>query len=1016
MFFDGSSSVGMSRALVREGSWQVGVQPPPISNAGHPGVRTVPAILGRWQTHAFVFKPSESGSEASHFIEGQKVAAVRLKSPAVLAGLMFGANAAATDHLVVDLAEAAVFNAALDAAELEKWSEELRSRWGQPQDAATQEFGPVPGPDPAVFHTVLRRRGDDGVSCYRIPGLATSTNGTLLAVFDIRHDNCSDLPGNIDVGLMRSTDDGTTWSPMTTIMDFDSTVPGSRGNGVGDPCILVDHVTGAIIVAALWSKGGRGWHDSGPGMSPEETGQFVLVRSMDDGMTWSEPINITSQVKKPDWRLCFQGPGAGIQLRDGTLVLPAQFKGTDNKAHAFFIFSKDGGQSWTRSGAIEGPNVPETTEAQVAELSDGAILITLRNHAGKGLRAWSRWNWTGDLANGSWSPLEYACEDPVCQASLVRANDGTLIFANPASSTRRVAMSLRFSRDDGETWSSPRLLDPRPSSYSSMTVLRDGSIGILYECGDANPVENLAFARIPADWILRRDRKAGLKPAPVFGDNMVLQRDMPLPVWGTAEPNTSVEVSFADRVSRTTADQNGCWKVSLNPLPSSSRPQILHVAAESPGGAWETLQFTNVLIGEVWIAAGQSNMEWPLKRDEFAAETLAAAQQPGLRLLNLDFVSKYGFGTAFTHQQLASMKPGSFFNGRWNETSPDTAKPFSAIGFYFGWKLHQELNVPVGIIHLAVGGSPTEAWIRRHAMEGHNSLLPLVSGNWLTNELLGAWCRERGTQNLGQHLVRGDDVPGDDLGPNHPFKPGFLWQAGLEPLAPFAMRGVIWYQGESNAQEPGRVRQHEMLFKLLVDDWRDQWKQGAFPFLFCQISSIGTERGYQAQYWPHFRDSQRRMLASIENSAMVVTSDLGDPVDVHPRNKRDVGHRLALAALGMVYQRDNVTSGPLFAAARHIEREVWISFSYAEGLQTTDGAAPNGFEVAGVDQVFHPVTARIQSDSVVLNCDGITAPAQVRYGWMPFPKPPLNLCNAAGLPASTFAGQITAGRIAVRNH
>lgn len=553
--FDGSSSAGMSRALVRDGSWQVDVQPSPIANASRPGTRTIPATPGGWQAHAFVFRASQSGTEARHFVDGKQAATAQLKSPAVLTGLMLGANAATKDSLAVDLAEAAVFKVALDAAEIGKWSADMRSRWGQPQDATDQDFGPVPGPDPGVFHTVLRRRGDDGVSCYRIPGLATSTNGTLLAVFDIRHDNCGDLPGNIDVGLMRSTDDGTTWSPMTRIIDFDAAVPGSRGNGVGDPCIVVDRLTGTIIVAALWSKGGRGWHDSGPGMSPEETGQFVLVRSTDDGLTWSEPINITSQVKKPEWRLCFQGPGAGIQLRDGTLVLPAQFKGADNKPHAFFIFSKDGGDTWVSSGPIQGPDVPETTEAQVAELSDGSILITLRNHAGKGLRAWSRWEWTGELANGSWSPLKYDLEDPVCQASLVRANDDTLIFANPASSTRRVKMSLRFSKDDGKIWSSPRLLDPRPASYSSLAVLRDGSIGVLYECGDANPVETLVFARIPLDWILRPDRKAGLKPAPVFGDNMVLQRDTPLPIWGYASPGASVEVSFAGRVSQTTADQ-----------------------------------------------------------------------------------------------------------------------------------------------------------------------------------------------------------------------------------------------------------------------------------------------------------------------------------------------------------------------------------------------------------------------------------------------------------------------------
>jgi sialidase-1 len=227
---------------------------------------------------------------------------------------------------------------------------------------------------------------------------------------------------------------------------------------------------------------------------PAETGQFLLTRSDDDGLTWSAPINITSQIKKPEWRLLLQGPGAGIQLRDGTLVFPAQHRDANGRAHAFFIFSKDGGNTWASSAIIDGPDVPETTEAQMAELSDGRLLITLRNHAGKGLRAWSRWEWSGALAHGSWSPLTYANEDPVCQASLIRANDEVLVFANPASATIRSALSLRFSRDDGRSWSAPRVLDPRPAAYSSMTILRDGSVGILYECGDAFAADTLTFA------------------------------------------------------------------------------------------------------------------------------------------------------------------------------------------------------------------------------------------------------------------------------------------------------------------------------------------------------------------------------------------------------------------------------------------------------------------------------------------------------------------------------------------
>lgn len=860
--------------------------------------------------------------------------------------------------------------------------------------------------DSGVFRTVLRKRGDDGVSCYRIPGLATSTNGTLLAVFDIRHDNCGDLPANIDVGLMRSTDDGATWSPMRRIMDFDAGEPGSLGNGVGDPCILVDRRTGAIFVVALWSKGDRGWRGSGPGLSPEETGQFMLVRSTDDGLTWSAPINITAQVKRPEWRLCFQGPGAGIQLRDGTLVFPAQFKDASNRAHAFFIFSQDGGITWQGSAGLDGEGMPDTTEAQVADLNDGSMLITLRNHAGNGLRAWSRWKWSGELARGSWSPLTFACEDPVCQASLLRADAGTLVFANPASATRRRDFSLRFSRDEGKTWSAPRVLDSRPAAYSSMTLLRDGSIGVLYECGDATAADTLTFARIPLNWLLEPRREARLRPAPVFGNHMVFQRDTPLPVWGEAEPGATVEVRFAGKLPATQANAAGHWSATLPAFAASRDSRMLEIVSTTTDGIRAQLHYTNVVVGEVWIAAGQSNLEWPLQREAFATQALAQAKQPDLRLLNLDFVAKHGFGKPFTSEQAGRLQPDTYFTGQWLPSSPEAAKPFSAIGYYFGSELRRELGVPVGVIHLAVGGSPTEAWIRRGALAANASLRVMVSGNWLTNESLGPWCRERGHQNLDALLREGRAVPADDLGPNHPFKPGFLWAAGGDRLAPFALRGVIWYQGESNAQEDWRVRQHEQLFPLLVTDWRKQWRRGDFPFLFCQLSSIGTEQGYQAGHWPDFRDSQRRLLERLPNLAMAVTSDLGHPTDVHPRNKRDVGYRVALAALGKVYGRSNEISGPLFATARRRASEVAVSFRHAAGLRTRDGQPPGGFGVAGADGVFRPVMARIENDQVLLDCAAIALPVRVRYGWMPFPRPPLNLCNAAELPASTFQGTI----------
>lgn len=358
-----------------------------------------------------------------------------------------------------------------------------------------------------VFRSVLRRQGEDNVHTFRIPGLATTPRGTLIAVFDARHANAGDLPGDIDVGMMRSTDNGESWSKMQVILDFDKQEKDARGNGVGDPAVLVDRKTGNILVAALWSKGNRAWHGSGPGLSPEETGQLVLTRSTDDGKSWSAPINITQRIagRDPKWRLCFNGPGNGIQLRNGTLVFASQFRDPEGTPHSCFLFSSDGGESWTISPPAI-PIKPPTSESQIAELADGSLLLTMRNESREGVRAWARFTWKENLSQGSWSDPWYTIADPTCMASLVAHPDGSLLFSNPNSSRQRAALTIRASTDNGKTWSSGRLLDPRPSAYSCLTVLKNGDIGILYECGDKSSNETLTLARFSRDWLSQLDQ------------------------------------------------------------------------------------------------------------------------------------------------------------------------------------------------------------------------------------------------------------------------------------------------------------------------------------------------------------------------------------------------------------------------------------------------------------------------------------------------------------------------------
>lgn len=345
-----------------------------------------------------------------------------------------------------------------------------------------------------LFRTIVRKQGDDGVHTYRIPGLATTPKGTLIAVFDARNKGGGDLPGDIDVGMMRSTDDGKTWSAMQRIMDYDASEKGSRGNGVGDPAVLVDTKTGTIFVAALWSRGARGWNGSGPGMTPEETGQFVISKSTDDGATWTKPESITPQIKDPAWRLCFQGPGNGIQLRSGALVFPAQFKDATNIPHSCFIASTDAGMTWKISpAAISGK--PPTSESAIAELGGNAMLLSMRDEGHSGQRLWAAWEWTGsDLMTGKWSEPHHDLPDPTCMASLIRHPSGALVFCNAAHPKQRIALTIRQSSDDGKTWTSGRIIEPGGAMYSSLTVLRDGSIGVLYE---SVADKGLVFARLP---------------------------------------------------------------------------------------------------------------------------------------------------------------------------------------------------------------------------------------------------------------------------------------------------------------------------------------------------------------------------------------------------------------------------------------------------------------------------------------------------------------------------------------
>jgi len=347
----------------------------------------------------------------------------------------------------------------------------------------------------------VRKGGDDNVNTYRIPGIVQTDRGTLLSVFDIRYNDSRDLPGNIDVGLTRSTDSGRTWQSMKIIMDMGAP---HENNGVGDPSILFDPVTKKIWVAALWSKGNRSIAGSLPGLSPDTTGQFVLVSSADDGMTWSAPYTITPQVKNPAWHIFFNGPGSGIAMQDGKLVFAAQYWNETKVPYSTIIYSDDHGVSW--KGKINGPK-SNTTESQVVETTPGTLMLNMRDNRGSFRSVATTSNLGTNWAEHATS--YHALPDPVCMGSLIKAKvnvNGSLkdilFFSNPNTSSGRYNITIKASLDLGQTWLSANqlLIDERSCyGYSSLTKIDEHTIGILYE-----GVKDLYFVKIRVNEIIKQ--------------------------------------------------------------------------------------------------------------------------------------------------------------------------------------------------------------------------------------------------------------------------------------------------------------------------------------------------------------------------------------------------------------------------------------------------------------------------------------------------------------------------------
>ena len=468
----------------------------------------------------------------------------------------------------------------------------------------------------------------------------------------------------------------------------------------------------------------------------------------------------------------------------------------------------------------------------------------------------------------------------------------------------------------------------------------------------------------------------GLSMSSLYADYMVLQRDVPLDIHGTANTGEKITVEIGGQKASTTADNQGKWSVVLSPMQATEDLTLTITAGK------QRKVFSHVAVGEVWLCSGQSNMAFMLCQAESGKEDIAAADDPQLRLF--DMKGRWEtYDVAWPASCLDSLNHLQYFRETtWQPSTPSSASRFSAVGYYYGRMLRQKLGVPVGLICNAVGGAPTEAWVDRNSLE---TSFPNILSNWLQNDFIQDWVRGRAAKNLTNDQTK--------LG-RHPYEPCYLYESGILPLQRYPIKGVIWYQGESNAHNKDA---HAKLFSLLVNGWRQNWNNPDMPFYFVQLSSLNRPS------WPWFRDSQLRLMKEISNTGMAVSSDHGDSLDVHPRRKQPIGERLARWALAKTYGQHITPSGPVFSSVTRQADALIVSFLYADGLQTSDGKAPSCFEIAEEDGLFHPATATIEGSKVRLTSPTLKHPRYVRYAWQPFTR--ANLVNADQLPASTFRGE-----------
>lgn len=467
----------------------------------------------------------------------------------------------------------------------------------------------------------------------------------------------------------------------------------------------------------------------------------------------------------------------------------------------------------------------------------------------------------------------------------------------------------------------------------------------------------------------------------VLSSHMVVQRDLPVHIWGMAAPSETISVTFRGETESGVANELGRWSIYLSPG-AAGGPFTLTVKGND--AAAKAIVLEDVMVGDVWVASGQSNMEFEMYKAATAAQDLPSASNIRLRLLTVrKRASEYAQDDADTDG--------------WVTSTPESAKDFSAVAWYFARDIVQREKIPVGIIDSTWGGTVAESWTRLEAIGEDASLSPLfISRGKMTDSEADALLEDQREQKLkAEAKAAGKPEP---QFPWHPllamWGPGLLYNGMIAPLTPMPIRGVIWYQGESNSRLE-RAPLYGRIFRTLIEDWRRQWGIGDFPFLFVQISNFKSDA---AEDWATVREGQLKAL-ELRNTAMAVTIDIGNPDNVHPTDKVDVGLRLALAARALSYGENIEYSGPLYLMATQEGSQIRAWFEHASKL-IAKGGALTGFEVAGADGKFFPATASIQGGTVVATSPSVPEPHFIRYGWANSPQ--CNLFNGEGLPASPF--------------